>query len=116
MGQHRVPTRRMGFRTAPLSLEDAKRLIQQYVDHYNHVRLPQRDRVRGAEPHTQGSASRDPRGARPEAGSGSPAAPNCDGARRTGQMAIPRATEPFVNHGEVQVFRRSPVEIGLLPT
>jgi len=23
----------------PLSLEDAKRLIQQYVDHYNHVRL-----------------------------------------------------------------------------
>jgi transposase InsO family protein len=23
----------------PLSLEDAKRLIQQHVDHYNHVRL-----------------------------------------------------------------------------
>src|ERR1019366_2274655 len=72
-------------------MEDAKRLIQQYVDHYNHVRLPQRDRVRGAERHAQGSASRDPRGARPEAGSGSPVAPNCDGARRTGQMATPRA-------------------------
>lgn len=59
----------------PLSLEDAKRLIQEYADHYNEVRLHSAIRVCDAERHTHRSAGRDPRGARPEAGKGSPAAP-----------------------------------------
>jgi putative transposase len=59
----------------PLSLEDAKRLIQEYADHYNEVRLHSAIRVCDAERHAHRSAGRDPRGARPEAGKGSPAAP-----------------------------------------
>jgi putative transposase len=36
---HRSLKRECIRERTPLSLEDAKRLIQQYVDHYNHVRL-----------------------------------------------------------------------------
>jgi hypothetical protein len=46
----------------------------------------QRDRVRDSERHAHGSAGRDPRGARPEAGKGSPAAPTETEPGRLGRL------------------------------
>ena len=66
----------------PLSLKDAKRLIQQYVDHYDHVRLHSaieyvtpNDMLTGRQAAIH--AERDRKLAKPASSA------NCDGARRT---------------------------------
>ena len=53
----------------PLSLEDAKRLIQQYVDHYNHVRLHSAIGYVTPNDMLAERQAGDPRRARPQAGS-----------------------------------------------
>jgi hypothetical protein len=87
----------------PLSLEDAKRLIQQYVDHYNHVRLHSaigyvtpNDMLAGRRPTIHAERDRKLEKARQQR----------QVRRSQGGCADdnPRATERFVNHGGGQVF------------
>ena len=77
----------------PLTPEDAKRLIQRYVDHRA---AAQRHRVCYAARHARRPASRDPRGARPQAGAGAPAAstpPTKSGLTTRVTMIVPGETE-----------------------
>ena len=59
----------------PLSLEDARRLVEGYVEHYNNVRLNNAHRLYHAEGHAGGASAGDPRGTRPQAGSRQTATP-----------------------------------------
>src|SRR5260370_22328727 len=54
----------------PLSLADARRLVQGYVGRLQQRPPEQRHGLHHAEGHAGGAAARDPRGARPEVGGG----------------------------------------------
>src|ERR1700704_341680 len=67
----------------PLSLEDARRLVEGYVDHYNNVRLNSATGwLHHAEGHAGGATTGDPRGTRPQAGSGQATTAKSPPARR----------------------------------
>src|SRR5271157_125921 len=54
----------------PLSLEDARRLAEGYVEHYNNVRLNSAIRLHHAEGHARRASAGDPRRQGSEAGGG----------------------------------------------
>ena len=79
----------------PLTPEDARRLIQRYVEHYNTVRLHSA-RVRDAGGPAGRTKGRDPRRPRPQAGAGSTAtstAASPGGLTLGVTMALPGETE-----------------------
>jgi transposase InsO family protein len=80
----------------PLTPEDARRLIQQYVERYNTVRLHSRDWFRDAGRHAGRAAGGDPHGARSQVGRSSPAAAKAPAGsclRRSATMTLPGETE-----------------------
>ncbi len=80
----------------PLTPEDARRLIQQYVDHYNTVRLHSAIGFITPAGHAGGTASRDPCGARSQVRRSAPAttkAPAAGGVSRRATMTLPGETE-----------------------
>ena len=66
----------------PLTPEDARRLIQQYVDHYNTVRLHSAIGFVTPADMLAGRQKRDPRRAGSQAGSRPAGSGNCAGSRR----------------------------------
>ena len=80
----------------PLTPEDARRLIERYVVHYNTVRLHSDDRIRDAGGHAGRTKGTDSRRARPQAGAGTratSAAPSPGGLTFGVTMALPGETE-----------------------
>ena len=66
----------------PLTPQDARRLIERYVEHYNTVRLHSAIGFDDAGGHAGGPPKQDPRGARPQAGARRESNVSCAVARR----------------------------------
>ena len=80
----------------PLTPEDARRLIQQYVEHYNTVRLHSAIGFHYAGRHAGRPSGGDPRGTRSQTGGGTPATPKASaegGVSRRATMTLPGETE-----------------------